>query len=214
MRSAGRDMKQPLRRYTNIPALIYLLRQRKITLLDPASWDDTNDSYFFLLYRQKKNLQSVLALCFTPAFETYHHWRLFAAGSSGVCISFNQEGLLKAVRKQVGVTVRSVRYLTLPDIRGMKMKTASLPFLKRSAFGDEREFRIIYESASEKCHTIDIAIPLACIERITLSPWIPSALSDHVKSTIKEIDGCSAMKVYRSTLISNENWKALGESAK
>jgi len=28
-------MKQPLRRYT-IPALIYLLRERKITLLDPA----------------------------------------------------------------------------------------------------------------------------------------------------------------------------------
>ena len=74
-------------------------------------------------------------------------------------------------------------------------------------------FRIIYESASDKHNTIDIAIPLACIERITLSPWIPSALSDHVKSTIKEIDGCSAMKVYRSTLISNENWKALGESA-
>ena len=46
------------------------------------------------------------------------------------------------------------------------------------------------------------------------SPWIPSALSDHVKSTIKEIDGCGAMKVYRSTLISNENWKALGECAK
>ncbi len=207
-------MKQPLRRYTNIPALLYLLRERRITLLDPASWDDKNDFYFLLLYREKKNLQSVLALCFTPAFETYHHWRVFAEGSSGVCISFNQESLLKAAKKQVGVTAKSVRYLTLPDIRGMRIKTGSLPFLKRSAFEDEREFRIIYELPTEKDSTIDIAIPLSCIERITLSPWIASALSDHVKSTIKEIDGCSAMKVYRSTLISNENWKALGESAK
>ena len=94
------------------------------------------------------------------------------------------------------------------------MKTGSLPFLKRSAFEDEREFRIIYESSTEKYDAIDIAIPLSCIDRFTLSPCIPSTLSDHVNSTIKEIDGCSAMKVYRSTLISNENWKALGESAK
>src|SRR5580692_7546460 len=166
----GRDVKQPFRRYTNIPALLYLRKERKITLLDPASWDDKNDSYFLLLYREEKNLQSVLALCFTPAFETYHHLRLFAEGSSGVCISFNQEGLLKAVKKQVGVTARSVRYLTLPDIRAMRMKTGSLPFLKRSAFEDEREFRIIYESFTEKYDTIDIAIPLSCIDRITLSP--------------------------------------------
>jgi hypothetical protein len=39
-------------------------------------------------------------------------------------------------------------------------------------------------------------------------------VADHVKSTIKEIEGCSALKIYRSILISNENWKALGESAK
>jgi hypothetical protein len=97
---------------------------------------------------------------------------VFAEGSGGVCFSFNQESLLKAVRKQLGVTAKPVRYLTLPDIRGMTMKTASLPFLKRSAFEDEREFRIIYESSSEKYDTIDIAIPLTCIERITLSPWI------------------------------------------
>ena len=208
------QQKQPLRRYTNIPALIYLLRERKITLLDPASWDDKNDSHFLSLYREKRNLTSVLALCFTPAYETYHHWRVFADGSSGACISFNRKKLLKAVKKQIGVTAKTVQYLTLADIRDMKVKTAALPFLKRSAYGDEREFRIIYESATKKDGSLDVAIPLACIERITLSPWIPAALSNHLKSTIKEIDGCSAMKVYRSTLISNENWKTLGESAK
>ena len=206
--------KQPLRRYTNIPALIYLLRERKITLLDPASWDDKNDSYFLSLYREKRDLTSVLALCFTPANETYHHWRVFADGSSGACISFDQAKLLKAVKKQVGVTAKAVQYLTLADIRDMKVKTSALPFLKRSAYGDEREFRIIYPSSTGKDSSLDVAIPLACIERITLSPWIPAALSDHLKSTIKEIDGCGAMKVYRSTLISNENWKTLGESAK
>lgn len=156
----------------------------------------------------------MLALCFTPAFETYHHWRVFADGSSGACINFERAKLLKAVKKQLGVTARSVRYLTLADIRAIQVKTRELPFLKRSAYEDEREFRIIYESSTRKDSSLDIDIPLACIERITLSPWIPAALTDHLKSTIKEIDGCNSMKVYRSTLISNENWKALGESAK
>jgi hypothetical protein len=209
-----KNMKQVLRRYTNIPALIYLLRERKITLLDPASWDDKNDSYFLSLYRQKKNLESVLALCFTPAYETYHHWRVFAGGSSGACISFDRRRLLAAVKKQAGVRSKTVQYLTLNDIKEMNVKTAQLPFLKRSAYGDEREFRILYESSVQKDNTLDIAIPLACIDRITLSPWIPAVLSDHVKSTIKEIEGCNSIKVYRSTLISNESWKTLGEHAR
>lgn len=205
--------KKFLRRYTNLPALLYLLRERKITLLDPASWDDKNDSYFLSLYRQKKQLKSVLALCFTPAFETYHHWRVFAEGSSGACVTFDRDRLLKVVKKQPGVTAKTVEYLTLNDIRDVNVKTRNLPFLKRSAYGDEREFRIIYESSAETHGALNIDVPLACIERITLSPWIPAALSDHVKSTIKEIDGCQSLKVFRSTLISNESWKALGDSA-
>jgi hypothetical protein len=207
-------MNKHLRRYTNIPALIYLLREQKITLLDPASWDDKNDSYFLSLYRQKNNLESVLALCFTPAAETYHHWRVFADGSSGACITFERGKLLKAVKKQLGVRAKAVTYLKFSDIRGKPLKTSDLPFLKRSAYGDEREFRIIYESSAEKGNSLDIAIPIACIERITLSPWIPAALSNQVKRTIKGIGGCSSIKVVRSTLISNENWKALGESAR
>jgi hypothetical protein len=205
--------KEFLRRYTNLPALLYLLRERKITLLDPAFWDDKNDSYFLMLYREKKQLKSVLALCFTPAFETYHHWRVFADGSSGACITFDRDRLLNAVKKQPGVTAKAVQYLTLNDIRDVNVKARNLPFLKRSAYGDEREFRIIYESQVEAHNTLNIDVPLACIERITLSPWIPAVLSDHVKGTIREMDGCQSLKVFRSTLISNERWKALGDSA-
>jgi hypothetical protein len=53
-----------LRRYTDLTALIYLLRKRKLTLLDPSSWDDSNDSHYLTLYKEKRKLKSVLALCF------------------------------------------------------------------------------------------------------------------------------------------------------
>ena len=208
-------MAEILRRYTNIPALIYLLRERKITLLDPDSWDDRNDSYYLSLYRQKKSLKSILALCFTQVSETYHHWHVFAEGSSGVCIQFRHAALVRAIKKHPGVTAKSVRYLTLNEIRRKKLTTNQLPFLKRYPYEDEREFRAIYESSvGKKKKFLDIPVPLSCIDRITLSPWIPIALKNHLRRTIQEIDGCGSLPVFRSTLISNEEWKSLGEDAK
>src|SRR5690242_3180718 len=122
-----------LRRYTDIPALTYLLNERKITLLDPDYWDDSNDSYYLRLYRRKKNLGSVLALCFSRASETYHHWRVFANGTSGVCIRFKRAELLRAVKQQTGIRAKPVTYLTLADMRGKSLAVNDLPFLKRQA---------------------------------------------------------------------------------
>lgn len=202
-----------LRRYTDMPALLYLLNERKITLLDPESWDDSNDSHYLALYQKEMDLESVLVLCFTQANETYHHWRVFANGSSGVCIQFKRAELLEIVKAQPSIRAGAVKYRTLPRMRKRTPMTRELPFLKRYAYEQEDEFRIVYESETEKNPTFDIAIPLSCIERITLSPWVPLALSDHIKRTLKSIKGCSDLKIARSTLIGNEEWKRLGESA-
>lgn len=202
-----------LRRYTDLPALLYLLREQKITLLDPQSWDDSNDSHYLALYREKKKLKSVLAVCFTQAGETYQHWRVFAGGSDGVCIRFRRSALLKAVKKHAGVRAGSVTYLTLTKARKETPAVEDLPFLKRYAFQHENEFRMIYESKREHVTNLDIAIPLNCIERITLSPWMHSDLSAGVKERLHSIAGCSSIEIVRSTLISNEEWKALGEAS-
>jgi len=165
------------------------------------------------LYREKKKLKSVLALCFAQASETYHHWRVFANGSSGVCIRFKRSELLKTVKQQPDLRTGTVTYLTLTEIRHKKLATQDLPFLKRSAFEHEDEFRMIYESKATKTSTLDIAISLSCIDRITLSPWVHHALAPHIKRMLWSIRGCSALEIVRSTLISNEEWKNLGESA-
>jgi len=205
--------KQFLKRYTNIPSLLYILRRQQITLLDPATWDDQNDSHYLTIYREKKNLKTVLALCFTQASETYHHWHVFAGGSSGVCITFERDRLVAALEKRSGITAKSVRYLTLSEIDAKALTVPELPFLKRYPYEDEVEFRAIYESAAKKSSALDVAMPLKCIDRITLSPWTPKALADTLKETIGEIPGCATIKVVRSTLISNERWKNYGEDA-
>lgn len=202
-----------LRRYADLTALIYLLRERKITLLDPASWDDTNDSHYLALYREKKGLKSVLTLCFTQADETYHHWRVFAPGSDGVCIRFRRADLLKAVRGRSGLRQKAVTYLKLGKIRKKPLAAADLPFLKRFAFAHESEFRMIYESKNAREPKLDIPIPLSSIGRVTLSPWLHPALFPHVKKTLQSIKGCSGLDIRRSTLIGNAEWKTLGEDS-
>ncbi len=159
-----------LRRHTELPALIYLLRERKLTLLDPQSWDDRNDSHYLELYRQKNRLKSVLALCFTQTGETYHHWRVFADGSGGVCIRFKRSALLNATKAQGSLRHGAVKYLTLRQLRSRKVRLDDLPFLKRFAFQHENEWRMIYESATQRISSLTIDIPLSSIQRVTLSP--------------------------------------------
>jgi hypothetical protein len=203
-----------LRRYTDITSLIYLLRERKITLVNPQSWDDSNDSYYLELYREKKNLRCVLALCFTRAAERYHYWRVFAYGLGGVCVRFDYSELLDAVRReQPNLRTGTVRYLTLKELLPKRLATEDLPFLKRSAFRDEKEFRLIYGSERKKLSKLDVSIPLSCIDRIKLNPWIDDARSRHVKWLLRSVRGCGALNIVGSNLLSSDRWKRCGDSA-
>ena len=202
-----------LRRYTDVPALLYLLNRKAITLLDPVSWEDTNDSHYLSLYKEYRKLECLLALCFTQAAESYHHWTVFANGAGGVCVQFDRVALLAAVRLQDGIRARSVKYLTLSAIRTTPPSARSLPFVKRYAYAHKKEFRILYESQSNHSSTLDIPVVLDAIVRITLSPWIQPTLSAELKRMLKAIPGCSHLDVARSTLIGNDEWKRLGEDA-
>lgn len=202
-----------LKRYTNVPALIYLLTHSAITLLDPKSWDDKNDSYYLSIYKSEKSLKTVLAICFTQTSERYHHWSVFAGGSSGVCITFKRNELIKAVDRVSGASYESLTYLTLKAMRRKDIPPEKLPFIKRHGFKDECEFRIIYESEKASLLIKDIKIPLSSIEKITFSPWIPKALATAMEKTIRTINGCEKLEIIRSTLVDNAEWKEFANNA-
>jgi hypothetical protein len=202
-----------LRRYTQLPSLFYMLAEKKLTLLDPSSWDDKNDSYFLAQYKLKCNLKTVLALCFSTATETYHHWNIFSGGSAGVCIQFKRDELLGAIRGCEGLRYGEVNYILLNTAQSRKLTVEELPFAKRYPFQDEREWRVVYESRTHEKSNHDVPIPLSSISRINLSPWLPESLKEHVKKTLREIEDCSELDISRSTLISNERWKKMGEEA-
>lgn len=201
-----------LRRYTDLPSLLYLLANRRLTLLSPASWDDSNDSHFLEVYKNRKNLKSVLALCFAQTSETYHHWRVFTGGTSGVCIQFAKADFLEGLPQDV--MRRRVKYVKMRELRAVARVLDDLPFLKRYPFRDEKEFRIVYEDAKVECGTKDFDIQLSVIRRVTLNPWIPAPLYKAVKDLFRRIDGCSKLSVTKTTLVNNELWKAAGSAAK
>jgi len=201
-----------LRRYTDLPSLIYMLSNAKLTLLNPELWDDINDSYYLFRYKERKKLGSVLALCFTQAAGSYQHWKVFANSPGGVCVIFDRNKLLSSLKSNSKIRVGNVTYLTLKDIRRNIPKIKALPFVKRWAFKSDQEFRIIYHS-----HTYvsshDIPISLDSISGILLSPWMHKNLSVCVSQLIRSIDGCRQLSIARSTVVENEEWKSIGAFA-
>jgi len=197
------------RRYTNLAAAIHMLRTKSITLLNPATCDDTNDAYYMAEYKRLKRANTVLALCFTESEEKYHHWRVFSHGSDGVCIEFDKPQLLSTWVGNPMIKMDLVSYELIKDMRTrVAIDVERLPFLKRHPYKDEREFRVIYVGMNDTLETKSYPIALECIKRITLSPWMSRSLSGPVKDTLKSIPDCSPIRIYQSTLVDNEAWKA------
>ncbi|BET26684.1 hypothetical protein EV673_0198 [Limnobacter thiooxidans] len=200
-------MESSLRRYTELPYLIDFLQTQELALLNPALWDDRNDSYYIEQFAKANGLLSTYALCLAEASETYHHWRVFSHGGSGACIEFDRVQLISAASVIPGLRAEDVKYKTIDSLRQCAPSQSDLPFLKRYAFSDEKEFRLFYGSAKKGPPVYRMQVPLKAIKRITLSPWLPTSVFNHVKSTLKSIDGCMSLKIYKSTLVENENWK-------
>lgn len=200
-------METLLRRYTEIPYLIDYLYSQELALLDPATWDDRNDSFYIEEYARQSDIKSVYALCLADCAETYHHWRVFSHGSGGACIQFNRDNFMAAVSKVDGLRAERVVYKTIKQLRDEKPLLNDLPFLKRYAFQHEDEFRLFYPEKTKGELVHRIPVPVNCIDRIILSPWLAKSVSERVKKTLKSIPKCSKLKIYRSTLVENEDWK-------
>jgi hypothetical protein len=198
-----------LNRYTSLPVLLDILVHKRIVLLKPSSWEDRNDSFYLERYKDEKKLRTVLALCFSTKRETFHHWKIFSAGSGGVCVEFDKARLLDGLTEAAGFTLRKVDYAFITEVVLNRPKLADWPFLKRKPFEDEGEFRIVYENKTQDEPTKAIPIPLACIRRITLSPWLPEAVAQTVSKVLKQLPDCAAIQVGRSSLLETSRWKAV-----
>ncbi len=194
-------------RYTELPALLAMLRNRELTLLSPTTWDDKNDRNFMEAFVRARKLKTCLAVCFSEAPETYHHWRVFAPGSSGVCIEFDKQQLLRSLPKK-GFVHRRVDYKKSGQLIGASIDPEELPFTKRWAFRHEREYRIVFGSRKLKLLTRELPAAPTSLVRVIVNPWMPRSLFEATCETIKSIDGFRELPIRQSSVVDNEIWKA------
>ena len=195
-----------LKRYTELPYVLQILQTRKLTLMNPGSWDDRNDSHFVQAYRERKGYGSVLALCLTEAAQTYHHWRVFTHGASGACLQFNKKRFVDWIAENEALCGRPVQYKTLRQIRQSPPALDDLPFIKRKAYEHELEFRLLYATQRRALPFKTFALPLDVIDSVLLNPWLPPSTAEAVESVIHGIKGCEAIRLIRATIISNDEW--------
>ena len=196
-----------LNRYTSLPVALDILVKQHITLLSPETWEDRNDAFYLERYREEKSLRTLLAICFSARGETFHHWKVFSSGSSGVCIEFDKNLLLQAFPSSRGFRYGQIEYRLVRTVNKKRPEIEKWPFLKRKAFKDEGEFRIIYENQTAHERPKHVDIDLGTIKKVTLSPWLPDAVAESVQALIKTIKGCESLPVNRSSLIDNSGWK-------
>lgn len=205
--------KNTINRYTSLASAVNLLAEKKLTLLDPSSWDDKNDVHYLERYKEEVGSECLYALCLSRSNQTYHHWRVFAGSPDGVCISFYEDKLKAAVLSDPRVEYRDVEYLTMPEARKRSpFNIDELKFVKHSRYKDEKETRIVFTDKANDEPYPQFPIGIDAVERVTLSPWLPNPLVDSMKALIRSIDGCKKLKVYRSTLTDFKGWKDLAKN--
>jgi hypothetical protein len=203
-------MSEVLRRYTELPFLLSLLDKRQLTLLSPNTWDDRNDSKFLRRYKRQKGLKSILVCCLTEASSTYHHWKVFSSGSSGVCIKFDRNKFISWADlyglKHGPVIYRSIRKAT------KKTPTVDeIPFLKRHAFKDEKEYRVILEYQEKEVLSESIDFELTTISEIVINPWLHPSVYPSVEKAIRRfLHDNESIKIRQTTLLQNPTWEQIG----
>jgi len=206
------DTPRKLRRYTSLPVLLDMLTNKKITLLDPSTWEDRNDSFFVEKYKELKDLKSVLALCFTTKGDTFHHWKVFANEVGGVCITFDASKFLEQMGSYQGIRVGHVDYRLMRDLKNNPPDATDLPFIKRKQYIDEGEFRVVFESKRKKYNIRQFDFDVQSIERITLSPWLPQPVAKTVKSIIWNMHDCEDIELLKTGVIEHAAWKNIANN--
>lgn len=201
-------MATSLRRYTSILAVLDTLLHNRITLIDPKNWSDQNDREMMEHYAKSTPGKKAFVYCMADGNETAHHWQVFADRGQGACIKFDKERLIEAISNISCIQHKAVGYVQWKELSPWNKSPDILPFLKRSVFRFEKEYRLIAAPPSGECKSgiYNIDIPLSCITSIYISGEIPEAHFNTLKTLIASFPNCKTLKVRQSGLLKNSNW--------
>jgi len=85
------------------------------------------------------------------------------------------------------VSAKPFKYKTISEMHSVSLSKDDLPFLKRSLYSDECEFRLFSAPSKSKNGVLRLAIPKITVSQISLSPWLLKSVVTHVKQLLKGI---------------------------
>ena len=192
-------------RFTTIPVLLDMLTRKKLVLLDPATWDDKNDSAIMEAYRSRQGVEKLFALCCSYGDETIHHWKTFSDGISGCRVKFAPKKLFDLLDTVDGVNYGPVKYRKMRKLKAGMIAVQDIPFTKRWPYRCEAEFRIIWEgSTPNNCFEIDF--DLSIIQRITVSQRMPEQIHTTIRELLRGAFKDPTKRISQSTLYRNDIW--------
>ncbi len=185
-------------RYMPIHRLWQMLSTGKIFFLRTTKWDDPFEAFLAKRYctAKEQNFDLINSdkyfLCCTTKSERDHFWRNYTPNKDGVRVTFDLSSLRRIDSR---IIAKDVRYPPRDEIRDLLKNIAKktlteaqltdLYFIKRKAFEDEDEYRLMLEDKSHSGDAIGIDLrPDMVITRILFDPRIDADTYERHKQFI------------------------------
>lgn len=185
-----------------------MLQSKKIVLTNPKNWEDKADIEVMSWYKSKKREESIYALCMAEtSSQTYHHWDVFSGkkSKSGVCIVFDYDGF-ESWAEENSIEFKKVKYVRISDGNFGDFVRKGL-IIKNKVYEDERELRAVFCSHGEQEDFMSFDLQdLSIINRIIFNPWVDQETYSQIKDVIKNIAGCSNLRISKSDILRNTRW--------
>ena len=127
-----------------------------------------------------------------------------------MCIEFSRRRLLDAVPTD-GFQHGPVEYKKIKELRAKKVPDSQLAFVKRWAFKDEREYRIVFRAKDKLRGRISFRIEPNVVRRVVINPWMPDALFEATCQVLNKMEGGESLLVVKSHLTDSETWRVYAE---
>lgn len=223
----SKETPEFLYHYLSLGRLISILKNRQLCFCNPDYWEDKNDAYYAKMATPQNKVVGVI--CFTNKKEMCTHWKTFASKGIGVKLTFKFDELLESIKKNTEVDgiflSHFVCYKSRKDV--LKANISELDkkywplFIKKKAYKNEREYRFacIVDAKMKEFGKIVCPqkIPLSCISRITISPYVQKSVAHDVikllKAYIESLDADKKflnIEIQRSTMMFDREWLKVG----
>jgi len=180
---------------------------------NPANWSDKTDFRVLDEYAKTMGMKDIRVLCLTEFQKSIQHdnilhWKIYAPSKSGCRIDFDKE-MLKKIAKKQGATLKQIDYLSTEELETQPEKwQGKPPFLKRSPYIYENEWRILWLGNLKKDSDFELDIsPKAfssLIKCVRLSPELPKNLARNIRVFLQKY---YKIKSVHSWISENPDWE-------